>query len=103
MIGFKKPDSSARAIHQNSEMSKGGCGDPIGGLAQAALVAGGAEVAAFASEGEEAFVTAVGAVEAEEAGDEVAAAIAGQGFEPTPSVTACGYCDFRIACPAAEL
>ena len=35
--------------------------------------------------------------------NEVAAAIAGQGFEPTPSVTACGYCDFRIACPAAEL
>ena len=35
--------------------------------------------------------------------NEVAAAISGQGFEPTPSVTACGYCDFRIACPAAEL
>ena len=35
--------------------------------------------------------------------NDVAAAISGQGFEPTPSVTACGYCDFRIACPAAEL
>lgn len=35
--------------------------------------------------------------------NEVAAAISGQGFEPTPSMTACGYCDFRIACPAAEL
>ncbi len=35
--------------------------------------------------------------------NEVANAISSQGFEPTPSVTACGYCDFRIACPAAEL
>jgi len=44
-----------------------GGGDPIGGLADTALVVGGAEVAAFAGEGEEAFVAAVGAVEAEEA------------------------------------
>jgi hypothetical protein len=51
-----------------------GGGDPIGGLADAALVAGGAEVAAFASEGEEVLVTAVGTVEAEEAGGEIAAA-----------------------------
>jgi hypothetical protein len=51
-----------------------GGGDPIGGLADAALVAGGAEVAALAGEGEEAFVVAVRAVEAEEAGGEVAAA-----------------------------
>ena len=51
-----------------------GGGDPIGGLADAALMAGGAEVAAFAGEGEEAFVAAVGALEAEEAGGEVAAA-----------------------------
>ena len=51
-----------------------GGGDPVGGLADAALVAGGAEVAAFAGEGEEAFVAAVGAVEAEKAGGEVAAA-----------------------------
>jgi len=51
-----------------------GGGDPIGGLANVALVAGGAEVAAFAGEGEEAFVPAVGAVEAEEAGGEVTAA-----------------------------
>ncbi len=50
-------------------MADGG-GDPIGGLADAALMAGGAEVAAFAGEGEEAFVTAVGAVEAEKAGGE---------------------------------
>jgi hypothetical protein len=51
-----------------------GGGDPIGGLADAALMAGGAEVAAFAGEGEEAFVTAVRAVESEEAGSKVAAA-----------------------------
>ena len=51
-----------------------GGGDPIGGLADAALVAGGTEVAAFAGEGEEAFVSAIGTVEAEEAGGEVAAA-----------------------------
>ena len=51
-----------------------GGGDPIGRLPDAALVAGGAEVAAFAGEGEEALVTAVRAVEAEEAGGEVAAA-----------------------------
>ena len=51
-----------------------GGGDPVGGLANAALVAGGAEVAAFAGEGEEAFVAAVGAVETEKAGGKVAAA-----------------------------
>ncbi|MBU6337072.1 MAG: DEAD/DEAH box helicase [Acidobacteria bacterium] len=33
---------------------------------------------------------------------EVAGGIAGQGFEPTPSIAACSICDFRIACPAAE-
>ncbi|MBU3675203.1 MAG: ATP-dependent helicase, partial [Solirubrobacteraceae bacterium] len=33
---------------------------------------------------------------------EVAGGIAGQGFEPTPSISACSICDFRIACPAAE-
>jgi DNA helicase-2/ATP-dependent DNA helicase PcrA len=33
---------------------------------------------------------------------EVADGILGQGFEPTPSITACSMCDFRIACPAAE-
>ena len=50
-----------------------GGGDPIGGLADTALVAGGAEVAAFAGEGEEAFVAAVGALESGEAGSEVTA------------------------------
>ena len=33
---------------------------------------------------------------------EVADGIQGQGFEPTPSYSACSWCDFRIACPAAE-
>jgi DNA helicase-2/ATP-dependent DNA helicase PcrA len=33
---------------------------------------------------------------------EVAEGIEGQGFEPTPSWTACSMCDYRIACPAAE-
>ncbi len=32
----------------------------------------------------------------------VAAGIQGQGFEPTPSFSACSICDYRIACPAAE-
>jgi hypothetical protein len=50
-------------------------GDPFGGLAGAALVAGGADVAGFAGEGEEALVTAVGAVVAGEAGGEVATAV----------------------------
>jgi DNA helicase-2/ATP-dependent DNA helicase PcrA len=33
---------------------------------------------------------------------EVADGILAQGFEPTPSFTACSMCDYRIACPAAE-
>jgi DNA helicase-2/ATP-dependent DNA helicase PcrA len=33
---------------------------------------------------------------------EVAEGILTQGFEPTPSFTACSMCDYRIACPAAE-
>jgi DNA helicase-2/ATP-dependent DNA helicase PcrA len=32
----------------------------------------------------------------------VAEGIQGQGFEPTPSWSACSMCDYRIACPAAE-
>lgn len=51
-----------------------GGGDPVANCAGAALVAGGAEVAAFAGEGEHAFVATVGALEAGEAGSEVAAA-----------------------------
>jgi len=52
-------------------------GDPFGGLAGAALVAGGADVAGFAGEGEEALVAAVGAVVTGEAGGEVATAVVG--------------------------
>ena len=48
-------------------------GDPLADSAGAALVARGAEVAAFAGEGEQAFVAAIGALEAGEAGGEVAA------------------------------
>jgi DNA helicase-2/ATP-dependent DNA helicase PcrA len=33
---------------------------------------------------------------------EVAEAILAQGFEPTPSYSACSTCGFRIICPAAE-
>jgi DNA helicase-2/ATP-dependent DNA helicase PcrA len=33
---------------------------------------------------------------------DVAEGILGQGFEPTPSFSACSVCDYRIACPAAE-
>ncbi len=49
-------------------------GDPVAGGADAALVTGGAEVAALAGEGKKAFVAAVGALEAGEAGGEVATA-----------------------------
>ena len=44
-----------------------GGGDPVAGGADAALVTGWTKVAALAGEGEEAFVTAVGALEAGEA------------------------------------
>jgi len=33
---------------------------------------------------------------------EVADGISAQGFEPTPSWSACSMCDYRIACPVAE-
>jgi hypothetical protein len=49
-------------------------GDPLADGAGAALMTGGAEVAALAGEGEQAFVTTVRALEAGEAGCEVAAA-----------------------------
>ena len=49
-------------------------GNPFAGGADAALVAGGTEVAAFAGEGEESFVAAVGTLEPGETGGEVAAA-----------------------------
>ncbi|MFT4036108.1 MAG: PD-(D/E)XK nuclease family protein, partial [Patulibacter sp.] len=34
--------------------------------------------------------------------EQVGAAIEAEHFEPTPSAKACGWCDFRLACPAAE-
>ena len=33
---------------------------------------------------------------------EVAEGIQSQGFEPTPSFSACSICDYRLVCPAAE-
>ena len=54
-------------------MADGG-GDPLANGASAALVTCGAEVPALAGEGEQAFVATVGALEAGEAGGEVAAA-----------------------------
>jgi hypothetical protein len=50
-----------------------GGGNPFAAGTDAALVAGGAEVAALAGEGEEFFVAAVGTLQAGEAGGEVAA------------------------------
>ncbi|HXE45335.1 MAG TPA: ATP-dependent DNA helicase [Conexibacter sp.] len=38
----------------------------------------------------------------EEVATEVADGILSQGFEPTPSYTACAMCDYRLVCPAAE-
>jgi hypothetical protein len=51
-----------------------GGGNPVAGGADATLMAGRAEVAALAGEGEDALVTAVGALEAGKAGREVATA-----------------------------
>ncbi len=51
-----------------------GGGDPVAGGADAALVTGWTEVAALAGEGKKAFVAAIGALEAGEAGGEVATA-----------------------------
>jgi hypothetical protein len=51
-----------------------GGADPLANGAGAALVAGGAEVSALTGEGEEAFVATIRALEAGEAGGEVAAA-----------------------------
>ena len=50
-----------------------GGGDPFAGLPCTALVAGGAEVAGLAGEGEELFLPALGAVEAGEASGEITA------------------------------
>jgi hypothetical protein len=62
-----------------------GGGDPVAGGADAALATGWTKVAAFAGEGEEAFVAAVRALQAGEAGGEVATAE--EGFD---SGSGCG-------------
>jgi len=33
---------------------------------------------------------------------EVGEGILGQDFEPRPSPAVCGWCDYRLVCPAAE-
>jgi DNA helicase II / ATP-dependent DNA helicase PcrA len=37
-----------------------------------------------------------------EVATQVAEGISAQEFEPTPSASACAFCDYRLACPAAE-
>ena len=72
-------DATQDAGYGEDELTVGdfvadGGGDPVAGGADAALMAGRAEVAGLAGEGEETFVTAVRALEAGEAGGEVATA-----------------------------
>ena len=59
------------------DLAADGGGDPGAGGADAAHVAGGAEVASLAGEGHELLVSAVGALEAGESGGEVAATVEG--------------------------
>jgi len=73
-------DAAEHAGNGEDELAVGdglaeGFGDPAGGAADAALMAGGAEVSALAGEGEEALVSALGvrALEAGESSGEVAA------------------------------
>ena len=72
----------AGARHGKDELPVGdgmadGAGDPVAGLAHPALMAGGAEMASLAGEGEQALVAAVGTLEAGEPGGEIAAAVEG--------------------------
>ena len=57
------------------EVEAHGVGDPVADPADAALVAAGAEVPCLAGEGEELLVPAVRALQAGEAGGEIAAAL----------------------------
>ena len=59
------------------DLAADGGGDPGAGGADAAHVAGGAEVASLAREGHQLLVSAVGALEAGESGGEVAATVEG--------------------------
>ncbi len=73
-------DSAEGTRHGEDELPVGdfvtdGMGNPVAGLPHASLVAGGAEVAALAGEGEELFVPAVRALQTGETGGEVAAAV----------------------------
>jgi hypothetical protein len=52
-----------------------GLSNPVSGLANAPLMAARAEVAGFAREGEEFFVSAIGTKDAGESGGEVAATV----------------------------
>ncbi len=73
-------DAAQGTRHGKDELPVGhvmaeGMGNPVAGLAHPALVAGGAEVAALAGEGQQLLVAAIGALEAGESGGEVAAAV----------------------------
>jgi len=73
-------DTAQGARHGEHELAVGkvvtdGVCDPVADAADALLMAGGAEVAGFAGEGEEFFVTAVRALQAGEAGSEIAATV----------------------------
>jgi len=73
-------DTAQGARHGEHELAVGkvvtdGVCDPVADAADAPLMAGGAEVAGFAGEGEEFFVTAVRALQAGEAGSEIAATV----------------------------
>ena len=72
-------DTAQGARHGEHELAVGkvvtdGVCYPVADAADALLMAGGAEVAGFAGEGEESFVAAIRALEPGEAGGEVAAA-----------------------------
>jgi hypothetical protein len=73
-------DPTQGSRHGEDELPVGdlmadGVGDPVSGLADPALMAGGAEVAALAGESEELLMAAVRALEPGESGREVAAAV----------------------------
>ncbi len=73
-------DTTEWPRHSEDELAMGnveadGLGDPVAGLANAALVAAWAEVAGFAGEGEELFMPAIGTEDAGETSREIAAAV----------------------------
>ncbi len=73
-------DAAQGSWHGEHELAVGDVetdrvGDPVADAADAPLMAGGAEVAGLAGEGEELFVTAVRALQTCEAGSEIAATV----------------------------